>query len=424
MKIERAKGVYDVLPEEMILREEIISKIKSVFKSYGYLPLETPVIERLDVLTAKFNAAEGTDVSNEIFKLKDQGNRDLGLKFDQTVPLARFIAQNPTIKLPFKRYAIDRAFRDGPIKLGRKREFYQCDVDIVGSRSMKADAEIISLAFDVFEKLGLDIKLEVNNRKVLNGIMEALVIDSRVWDKVMVVIDKIKKISREDLISELKALDLTGSQIGELLEVFALNSISELKAKGFSNKYFNEGIKELEELFEYIDNTNLVYNPSLARGLNYYTGTIFEAFLKKSNITSSVAGGGRYDKMIGMYANNKDFPAVGIAFGLEPIAEDIKARQNLVKSDIDVIIIPFNNYSKANEVAKALRRELKVFIDINNKGISKNLDYANYYGIRFAIFIGDEEIAENKVSLKDLDSGEQKLLNVEEAFFVIKEAKR
>src|SRR3989344_3470705 len=172
MAIETAKGVRDFPPEDKIIREELVSKLIKVFQNYGFSPLETPSIERLDTLTAKFAAGAESDAAREIFKLKDQGARDLGLRFDLTVPFSRFVAQNPNMKTPFRRYEVGRVFRDGPIKLGRYREFWQCDVDIAGCSSMKAEAELILLALDAFKALELDAFIEINNRKLLFGIME------------------------------------------------------------------------------------------------------------------------------------------------------------------------------------------------------------------------------------------------------------
>ena len=197
MKIERAKGTKDTPPEEEIAKQEIVTALKKTFEIYGFSPLETPVLERWDTLTAKYGG--GAEITKEIFNLTDQGGRNLGLRFDLTVPLARFVASNPNIKFPFKRYQIGLAFRDGPIKLGRYREFWQCDVDIVGSKSMLADAELINLTLDFFKKIGFKVVIEFNNRKLLDGVMEALEIPEQERNSIIITIDKLKKLPLADI---------------------------------------------------------------------------------------------------------------------------------------------------------------------------------------------------------------------------------
>ncbi len=416
MKIERAKGTRDFPPEEQILRQEAVGKIRQVFESYGFSPIETPVLERYDVLTAKFGAGTGTDVMNEIFRLNDQGKRDLGLKFDQTVPLARYIAMNPTVKLPLKRYAIDRAFRDGPLKLGRYREFWQCDADIVGPRGMAADYEIISLAIDVFSALDMDITFEINSRNLLSAILKGCSIKSSLNEKVMIILDKLAKYGEKQVKEELLELDITDDQIEKLLDIF---TIRDDILKRLENKFEDDEIKaavgELKELMEYLDKSQkekVKLNISLARGLNYYTGTVFEAFLKDSKITSSVAGGGRYDNMIGGFCKNKDFPAVGIAFGLDPIIEAMKLKQGLEKKTVtDILIIPIAQFNEADKLAKRLRKSCNVEVDIMKRGVSKNLKYANNYNIPYVLFLGEEEVAQKKAKLRDMKSGKEELVS-------------
>ncbi|MBU1975146.1 MAG: ATP phosphoribosyltransferase regulatory subunit [Nanoarchaeota archaeon] len=204
MKIELAKGVRDFGPEQKLLRQEIVDTLRCVFERYGYAPIETPIIERMDVLSAKFGAGQESDATRETFQFQDQGGRKLGLRFDLTVPFARFVAMNPNLKMPFKRYQIERVYRDGPIKLGRYREFWQCDVDVAGTKSMLADAEMIDIALTSFKDLGLDVVIEFNNRKLLDGMMEFAGITKARRDKAIIVIDKFKKSSKGDLETEWK----------------------------------------------------------------------------------------------------------------------------------------------------------------------------------------------------------------------------
>ncbi|MBU1203678.1 MAG: histidine--tRNA ligase, partial [Nanoarchaeota archaeon] len=314
MKLETAKGMRDIPPEEKILQQEVVDKIRGIFERYGFSPLETPVVERWDVLSSKY--AGGSEILKETFKFKDQGKRELGLKYDLTVPFARFIGMNPNLKLPFKRYQIEKVFRDGPIKLGRYREFWQCDVDIAGSSNILADAEIVNLIVDVFKELGLKVIVKVNNRKLLNSILDYVGVKKEKWEDVIISIDKLEKIGAVGVKKELEEKNVDASIVKKLVWILKLESLGDIqKVIGDC-----EGIKELEELFGYVGSKNVIFDACLARGLSYYTGTVFEAFLKDSNIDSSVAGGGRYDEMIGNFVGgSRKIAAVGVSFGLSVI---------------------------------------------------------------------------------------------------------
>ena len=429
MTIEMAKGVRDFAPEDKIIREELISKLKEIFETYGYSPLETPSIERLDTLTAKFAAGSESDAAKEIFKLTDQGNRELGLRFDLTVPFSRFIALNPTLKMPFKRYEVGRVFRDGPIKLGRYREFWQCDVDVAGVSNVKAEAELLLLGLDAFKKLKLNAYIEVNNRKVLFGLMDYCDISSEKRETVIITIDKISKYGKDVVRKELVDKFIDKESIEKLLEVFSItgtnNEILESLTPLITSEIGIEGLNELKALFEYlkfIECGKIVLNISLARGLSYYTGTVFEGFLKNSKVTSSICGGGRYDDMIGMYAsNNRAYPAVGISFGLEPITDALKLdNPNLKKSVTELYIIPIKTFKESLVIATTLREAgLNVDMDLMEKGISKNLDYANALKIPFVAFIGDTELKEQKIKLKNMITGSEKVLTLDEVYDLI-----
>jgi len=426
--VESAKGVRDFAPEDKILRDEIISQLKDIFENYGYSPLETPSIERLDTLTAKFAAGEGTDTTNEIFKLKDQGERLLGLRFDLTVPLSRFIAMNPNLKMPFKRYEIGRVFRDGPIKLGRYREFWQCDVDIVGVSSVKAEAELMLLVLDAYKKLNLDAYVEINNRKLLYGILDACNIAEDKRESIIISIDKLGKYGEQTVKKELLEKNIPYESVDRLLEIFGMrgdndSTLNHLKTI-IKSEYGLEGLKEMGELLSYlkfIESGKIIFNHSLARGLNYYTGTVFEGFLKESKITSSICGGGRYDNMIGMFAeNNRQYPAVGIAFGLEPIIDSLKDKA-LKKTVTELYIIPIKTFNESLVIATKLREAgIDVDIDLMDRGISKNLDYANMMKIPFVAFIGEQELKEQKIKLKNMHSGAERLITLDEAYNEIK----
>jgi histidyl-tRNA synthetase len=429
MTVETAKGVRDFPPEDKIIREELISSLKKVFESYGYSPLETPSIERLDTLTAKFAAGTESDAAKEIFKLTDQGNRDLGLRFDLTVPFSRFIALNSNLKMPFKRYEIGRVFRDGPIKLGRYREFWQCDVDIAGASSVKAEAELLLLSLEAFKKLKLDAYLEVNNRKLLFGLMDYCNIPTEKHETVIITIDKITKYGEDVVRKELVDKFIDKHSIEKLLQVFTMRGSSdemlEMLEPMTTTEIGKEGLKELKELFDYlrfVERGKIVLNIALARGLGYYTGMVFEGFLKNSKVTSSICGGGRYDNMIGMYAsNNRQYPAVGISFGLEPICDALKLENPEMKRTVtELYVIPIHTFKESLVIATTLREAgLNVDIDLMDKGISKNLDYANTLKIPFVAFIGETELKEQKIKLKNMATGNEKLVTLDEVYDLV-----
>jgi len=429
MTIEMAKGTRDFPPEDKIIREELVSSLKEVFESYGYSPLETPSIERLDTLTAKFAAGSESDAAKEIFKLTDQGNRELGLRFDLTVPFSRFVALNPNLKMPFKRYEIGRVFRDGPIKLGRYREFWQCDVDIAGAASVKAEAELLLLALEALKKLKLDAYIEVNNRKLLFGLMDFCEIPAGKRETVIITIDKLAKYGEDVVKKELVDKYVDKQSIDKLLEVFTARGLNEEILERISSSINSdigrEGLKELKELFEYlkfVEHGKIIINIALARGLAYYTGTVFEGFLKNSKVTSSICGGGRYDNMIGMYAsNNRQYPAVGISFGLEPITDALKLNvPELKKTVAELYIIPIQTFKESLVIATTLREAgLNVDIDLMDKGISKNLDYANTLKIPFVAFIGETELKEQKIKLKNMITGNERLVSLDEVYDLV-----
>ena len=424
MKIKTARGVQDTPPEEKIIKNKVVDTLREVFELYGFAPLETPIIERYETLAAKFAAGEESDALKETFQLTDQGKRKLALRFDLTVPLARFIAMNPMLKMPFKRYELGIVFRDGPIKAGRTRQFWQCDVDIIGSKSMLADAEIIAILDAAFKKLNLDTIIPINNRKLLNGILDQCKVKNK--NEAIISLDKLEKIGQTGVETELRDKKLNQKQIDQIFEFIKTNiTLEELKTK-ITNEEAKEGIEELEELFSYLKSMNVnstKFDISLARGLAYYTGTVFEVFAKKSKITSSLAGGGRWDDMIGKFKNStQPVPAVGVAFGIVPIMEAIKEKEDLEqKTPAKVYVIPIKTITESLKIVQELRNnEINTTFDLNNKGMSKNLNYANAQKIPYVIIVGENEVKEKKVMFRDMKTGNQELLTVKE---VIKKLK-
>ncbi len=417
MTLQLPKGARDFKPEEAIVRNKIVDTLKDVFEVYGYNPLETPVFERYDILASKY--AGGEEILKETFKFKDQGKRDLGLRYDLTVPMCRFVGMNPNIKLPFKRYAIGEVFRDGPVEKARYRQFTQCDVDVVGIKSMTADVEIIALTQRAFKKLGFDAVIKVNNRKLLNDLLLYAGVKKDKLETVLLTIDKLEKFGLDTVKKELKQKKInneTTKKIIDLVSIKGSNNEKIGKIKKSIEK--SDGLDEIDELLSLLDilNVNAEFDVSLARGLSYYTGTVIEVYLKNSAVKTAVCAGGRYDKMIGSFLGKGDYPAVGISFGLDRIydayVEKTKAMQ---KSVTKVYIIPIGAFNDSLKIAEELRNEnVKVDIDLTGKGPSKNLQYANSLGIPYVLFIGEDELKQGKVKLKDMNSGKEQLMGADE----------
>jgi len=411
----------DFPPEEKMLRDSLLDLLKTTFENYGFSPLETPIVERWEILAAKY--AGGEEILKEIFKLTDQGGRELGLRYELTVSLARFIGMNPTIKRPFKRYQIGPCFRDGPIKRGRAREFWQCDVDIVGTESMLADAELINLTLDFFSKIGFDVEIKVNNRKILKDLAMQFGVKKSIADSVILSLDKLEKIGPEGVERELmeKGVENASLLLDTMLSLSLSGRTNEEKINDIKKRVHSAGIRELEEFFIYLDDRERVrFTPSLARGLAYYTGTIFEVYLQDS-FTSSLAAGGRYDNLIGDFVGTGEkFPAVGISFGLEPITEIIKERQLQTgrvtrKTVTKVFVIPIQEISESRKITQELRRAgINTDMDLIGRGISANLDYANSYNIPYVLIVGPDELKQGKVKLRDMQSGQEELLTLEQ----------
>ncbi|PIN87562.1 histidine--tRNA ligase [Candidatus Woesearchaeota archaeon CG10_big_fil_rev_8_21_14_0_10_32_24] len=418
MKMQTAKGVFDTPPEEKIIKNQVLNTLTEVFELYGFAPLETPVIERFETLAAKSGAGEESDALKETFQLTDQGKRKLGLRFEFTTSLARYMAMNTNIKMPFKRYEFGPVFRDGPIKLGRYRQFWQCDVDTVGTSSMLADAECIAIISTAFQKLNFDFEIKINNRKILNGIMTHAGIKEQ--KEALIAIDKLDKIGKEGVAKELEERGYKKSQIDKLFElILGKVTLTSLK-KNLTDPEGIAGLNELEELFSYLKKMNVkeaVFDISLARGQAYYTGTVIEAYLKKSKINSSIAGGGRFDDMIGGFiGGGRIVPAVGVSFGLAPIMDAIKMKQDLkIKTPAKVFVLPINALEESLEIVQELRNAgINTDISLGKKGVSNNLQYAAALGIPYVVIFGEKELAQKKVRLRDMVSGKETLLTVKE----------
>ena len=408
MEIKNVKGGYDFLPNEQRIRNYII---------------ETPILCYYDILVDKYD--ENNDIVNEIYKLKDQGNRSLGLRYDLTVPFAKCIALNKNlIRFPFKRYEISKVFRDGPVKVGRDREFTQCDVDVVGVDGEQIEAELLCLYVDAFSKLEINVMIKYNNRKLMKGLLLVSGVGEEILSETITIVDKINKISKEEFENNLINLGIEKNNIELIFNYFSM-SLKEL-CKTFEasdNKLINEGLLELTELENYIDklglNDSCVFTSSLARGQEYYTGNVFEVYDKELRVTSSIGGGGRYDKMITEFINDGEkYPAVGISFGLTCIYEILKNKSELKDSaGIDIFIIPMGTKVESLSLAREFRKlGYRVDIDMSGKKIKNSMSYANREMIPYVIVLGENEISSNLFKVKDMFNNkeiEMKLDNVE-----------
>ncbi len=420
MELMNAKGTKDLMPKEKIVVDTLKSKLVDIFENYGFNPLETPLIEKIEVLSSKYAGGDG--ILKEIFKLEDQGGRKLGLRYDLTVPLCRVVGMNPNLKMPFKRYQMGKVFRDGPIKAGRYREFIQCDVDTVGSSSMLADAEFVAIARDFFKKIDVEIVTKVSNRKLLNGIIEEVKVSDSKKMKVILVIDKLEKQGIEVVKKELMDLGISDDRVCKIEEMISIKGSNseklEMIKKFVKNDEGLEGIKELEELANYLKLMNVEnyeFDFSLARGLAYYTGTVFEVFAKKSKVASALAAGGRYDRMIADFLGRKDdIPALGISFGVSAIMDAVDFKENK-KTVVQVYVIPIGTLDESVKIVNELRENgLKVDMDLMSRGVSKNLNYANSYGIPYAAIIGQKELEKKKINLRDMKTGKEELLSLQQ----------
>lgn len=420
LKLKNLKGTTDYLPKEQILREHIISTLKSIFEKYGFMPLDTAILCPFELLSSKY--AGGAEILKEVYKLKDQGERDLGLRYDLTVPFSKVIASNQNLSFPFRRYEIGKVFRNGPVKLGRMREFYQCDVDACGVEGRLVEVEFFQMALEGYGALGLDVDVVWNNRKYLSGLMEECGIEKGKTSKAILIIDKLEKIGKIEVERELEQLDLSKKQIERLFELTSLSptevgkiATSEMLIEGLGE------VLEIQRIINFLKLNNCVFSSTLARGLEIYTGTVWEIFDRSGQLSSSLGGGGRYDKIIGNFiGNGLEYPALGMSFGLEPIYA-ILQKQLARECEIDVLLFPFDLDEHILEIASALRSKgIKVVVDYKNKKLKKCLDYANSNGIPFVGILGEDEIKENKISIKNMTKGTQTTCQILEAIELIK----
>ena len=420
MKIntQNLKGTTDYYGKDQLIRNKITDTLKETFIKYNYQPLDSTVLYNYDILAYKYK--DGAEILNEMYTLTDQGNRQLGLRYDLTIPFCKFIANQKDLRLPLKRYEIGKVFRNGPVKTGRCREFYQCDVDVVGISGQVIEAEQMQMVVDIFTKLGIDINIKWNNRKLMSVIIEDSNISKDKVEEVIGIIDKIEKISRQDFIKELSKIEIDEETANKLLDNFNKSLTDYIKTYENDERVVaSEAIQEIKKLSSYIEKLNLsdntTFTPTLARGLSIYTSTVFEFFDKKERLTCSLGGGGRYDKIITDFIDDGNiYPAVGLSFGLEPIYTIIKDEMS---SDnlIDVYIIPMGTEVESLMLARNLRQNnINVIVEMNNRKLKKCFEYASKENIKYVIVVGSDEIQENMYTIKDMTTSEQLKLQYNE----------
>lgn len=418
MKIQNVKGGYDFLPKEQKIRNYINSIIIENFKKYGFVNIETPILCYYDMLSDKYD--ENNDILKEIYRLTDQGNRNLGLRYDLTVPFAKFIALNKNkISLPFKRYEISKVFRDGPVKVGRDREFTQCDADVVGVKGQYIEAELLSLFVKTFKEFNIEIIIKYNSRKLMTGLIIESGISEDLVPEVTTIVDKKDKLKDIEFNQMLLELGLTEKVIKNLNNYFQMN-LSTLNQvfKNTNNEKILKGLEEVNNLSEYLRQLELNccnFDITLARGQNYYTGNVFEVYDKRERIKGSIAAGGRYDEMIGNFiGDGKEYPTVGISFGLSAIYELLKKDLEKEKSNTDIFIIPMGTEIESLKLANQFRKNgYNVDIEMNKRKLKKSLDYANREKIKYVIVIGTDEISSGQLKIKNMDDGTEMLINID-----------
>ena len=424
MALQTPRGTRDFMPEEMIKREYLLEMVKMVFHDYGFQPMETPAFESWELLAKKGSGGEA--IKDEVYYFRDKGKRELGLRFDLTVPMARVVAANPQLPKPFKRYQIGRVWRYDRPQAGRYREFWQADADIVGSRRMDADAECIALAVNALMQLGFrKFRVRVNSRKILNGVMEIAGVKGAKQSAVLRALDKLEKIGEKAVRKEL-ARTIKPGQSRQIMDAIALKgSPSKMLKKGQDieeSSIAAEGMSELRELVRkakiYGIEKMIEIDFSMVRGLDYYTGPIFEISIKSERNLGSVAGGGRYDNLIELY-EGKWTPAVGISLGIERIYEIMEEEgmfsQPRTRTEMFIVSVDDSTRDAALRIAQELRASfVNVETDLMGRDMRKQLKHANSAGIPYAVIVGPAELKKKRFTIKDMKSGKEVGMSVQQ----------
>lgn len=417
-KFQTPRGTRDFLPDEMIRRQHVFDTVRSVFEKWGFDPIETPAFEEWTLLSAKSGGGEA--IKNEIYYFKDKSNRELGLRFDLTVPMARVVASNPGLPKPFRRYCIGRVWRYDRPGPGRYREFWQCDVDVAGAAVGEADALCIAAACNALKELGLDFSVRISSRKIVEGFVSSIGVKNDMIVDVLRSIDKLDKIGEKEVVNELKRT-LDSEKIKKIMKFITIRNIADAGKAAGKSDLAKEGIAEIEKILVYAESFSIIdcikFDLSLVRGLEYYTGPVFE--ITSEMFKSSIGGGGRYDNLIELFGG-KPTPATGISLGIERIIDLMTEGKmlGLPKTMTKIYIAPISASALPDAIRMA--RELidsgvPAEFDLMNRSISKQLDYANSRGIPFVIVLGEKEKASGKAKLRDMKTGAEKEIGINDA---------
>ena len=420
-------GFMELLPNDQIAFNKMYDTIRKVYEKFGFLPLDTPVIELSEVLLAK----AGGETEKQIYRFM-KGDNDLSLRFDLTVPLARYVAGHfGELTFPFKRYQMAKVYRGERPQKGRFREFYQCDIDVIGSDELDLiyDAEMPAVIYNVFKELDFGrFTIRMNNRKVLNGFFKALGYGENIAD-ILRIIDKLEKIGADNVKDELRELGVSDEAISKILDFIAIKGcndemIAALKANGVSDELYLTGVDELEQVLGYLRGFGVpeeyfTLDLTIARGLDYYTGTVYETQLNDYPSMGSVCSGGRYDNLTEYYTTKK-LPGIGISIGLTRLFYQLK-EVGVIKSETAslarCLVVPMGReYMPAALEAARVMRDAGIPVDVyyQDKGMKPKMKYANKLGIPFVAIIGEEEKNAGAVMLKNMAEGSQELVKTEE----------
>ena len=425
-------GFMELLPADQIKFNSLVDKIRKSYEKFGFLPLDTPIIEMADVLLAK----AGGETEKQIYRF-NKGETDLALRFDLTVPLAKYICEyNNDISFPFKRYQIGKVYRGERPQKGRYREFYQCDIDIIGDGELSIvnDAEMPSVIYTTIKEFGFDnFTIRINNRKLLNGLFAELSLEEQSVE-IMRIIDKLEKIGRENVVKCLQDLNVADEKIEKILNFIEIDGetdekLQKLENLNFTNELFLQGLNELKQVVKYVrlfgvPDSNFKVDLTIARGLDYYTGTVYETFLDDYRELGSVCSGGRYDNLAEFYTDKK-MPGVGVSIGLTRLFSKLSELNILNEKDESIskvlVVSMTDDISRALEVATKIRDEgINTDVYLENKKIKAKFKYADKLKIPYVAVIGEEEEKNGTVSLKNMESGEQEEMSVEKMIEILK----
>ena len=419
-------GFMELKPNDQVKFNQMREIIQRSYERFGFLPLDTPIIEFSEVLLAKV----GGETEKQVYRFM-KGETDLSLRFDHTVPLAKYVAQYYNdLAFPFKRYQIGKVYRGEKAQKGRYREFYQCDIDIIGNGELSIinDAQMPSVIYNTFKELGFDnFTIFINNRKILNGLFGSLGLTEKSTD-ILRIIDKIEKIGEQAVKEELQKIGVNEQALEKIMSFIAIDGdvdqkIQILQQFGISNELFQQGVQELADVIKYIRYLGVPegyfgIDLKIARGLDYYTGTVYETFLNDYRKLGSICSGGRYDNLAEYYTNQK-LPGVGISIGLTRLFYQL-SEINQIKADREtisqVLVMPMENeMEQCLTIANDLRNAgINTDVYLEQGKIKKKMKYADRWNIPYVIIVGEEEVKNQRFALKNMKTGVQKELTVEE----------